>query len=405
MKADLVVRDLDVLLTMDEARGEGPLGPIPNGAVAFRDETVVWLGPSQEAPEASRVVVAKGEVGLPGLVDAHTHAVWAGSRTDEWEARLRGAAYQDALAKGGGIHSTVTATRAAQPETLTELTTARLRHLAEARGTTTVEVKSGYGLDQATEVAMLKAAREAGIRAGVNVMTTFLGAHVVPKEYANRRDAYVTELVQVHLPAIVGLADFVDVFVDEGAFTVDEGRRILTAAKNLGFGLKIHAEQLTYTGAAQMAAELGAVSADHLEQIDEAGIEAMARHGTSAGLLPGAMLSLRLPSPPVAALREAGVSLFVATDLNPGSSTFYDLLTCASLACLTMGLTVEESLLGITSRAATALGRSDVGRLTVGGKADFVALRPAPGEPATPASILQHVGGTRLTSVVRGAAA
>lgn len=396
---DLVLRDLDVVLTMDDA--DGGLGLLTDAAVAMRGDRVAWIGPSAEAPEAADVRSFPGCLALPGLVDAHTHAVWAGSRTDEWEARLRGVAYQDALAGGGGIHSTVSAVRASSLDTLTDLATGRLRRLAEL-GSTTIEVKSGYGLELDAEVALLTAARRAGERAGVRVLTTFLGAHVVPRSHADRRDAYVADVIERQLPAVVGLAQFVDVFVDEGAFTLDEGRAILEAAKGLGFGLKIHAEQLTHTGAAAMAAELGALSADHLERIDEAGIAAMAEHGTVAVLLPGAMISLSLPTPPVAALREAGVRLCVATDLNPGSSAFYDLLTCASLACLAMGTTVDEALLGITANAGYALGQPGLGRLAVGGPADVFVVAPAPGEPATPASLLQHLGGAVPRLVVSG---
>jgi len=384
---------------MDDSAGEGPLGLLTDAAVACTGDRVSWIGPSREAPDGREVLRHPGCIALPGLVDAHTHAVWAGSRTDEWEARLRGVAYQDALARGGGIHRTVSAVREASLEALTALTAARLQHLA-SRGTTTVEIKSGYGLQLDAELDMLRAAREAGRRAGVRVLTTFLGAHVVPKE--QDRTSYVDDLVVRQFPAAAELADFVDVFVDEGAFTLDEGRRILEAGRAQGLGLKIHAEQLTPTGSAAMAARLGAVSADHLECIDEAGISAMAEHGTVAVLLPGAMISLSLPSPPVAALREAGVPLCVATDLNPGSSTWHDLWICASLACMTMGLTVDESLRGITARGGDALDRSTLGRLAVGGPADLVVMRPAPGEPATPASLLQHVGGATTRLVVSG---
>ena len=386
---------------MDNSRGAGPLGDVVDAAIGFTGDQVSWIGPSAEAPDATEVRSLRGCIALPGLVDAHTHAVWAGSRTDEWEARLRGVAYQDALAEGGGIHRTVTAVRQAPPSLLADLATWRLERLASL-GSTTVEVKSGYGLTLEAEIAMLRAAREAGRRAGVRVLTTYLGAHVVPHEHADRREVYVRDIIERHLPAVVGLADFVDVFVDDGAFTLNEGEAILAAARNLGFGLKIHAEQLTHTGAAAMAARLGAVSADHLECIDAEGIEAMAEHGTTAVLLPGAMVSLSLPSPPVAALREASVPLCVATDLNPGSSTWHDLWICASLSCMTMGLTVEEALLGVTVNSARALGRDDVGRVMVGGPADLVVMSPAPGEPATPASLLQHVGGATPRLVVAG---
>ncbi|MEM6925961.1 MAG: hypothetical protein AAF602_03445 [Myxococcota bacterium] len=233
---DLVLRDLDVLLTMDDGRDAGPLGLLPDAAVALDGDRVAWIGPSADAPDSEDVRSLPGCIALPGLVDAHTHAVWAGSRTDEWEARLRGAAYQDALAEGGGIHRTVAAVRSASLDELTSLATARLNHLASL-GCTTIEVKSGYGLHVDAEVALLMAAREAGRRASVRVLTTFLGAHVVPKSHVDRRDVYVTDVIDVQLPAVAELVDFVDVFVDEGAFTLDEGRRILEAARARGLGL------------------------------------------------------------------------------------------------------------------------------------------------------------------------
>ncbi len=281
---------------------------------------------------------------------------------------------------------------------LTALCTARLQRLSE-RGVTTAEVKSGYGLDPETERRLLVAAREAGERSGVRVFTTFLGAHAVPLEHRGDRAAYVDEVVNLQLPLAAPHADFVDVYVDRGAFTVEEGERVLRAGQVLGLGGRIHAEQVEWTGAASMAAGLGALSADHLEQIDAAGIRAMAAAGTVAVLLPGAMLYLRDSPPPVAAMREAGVRLAVASDLNPGSSPVSDLWTCATLSCITMGLTVEEAILGITAHAADALGRSDLGRLRPGGPAELVVVRPPPGEPAAPEVIIQHVGGASVWAV------
>ncbi len=398
---DVVVRDLALLLTMDPAVGEGPLGLVEDGAVALVGGRVAWVGPSRDAPDAPEVRSWPGCIGLPGLVDCHTHAVWAGSRADEFLRRLAGEPYSEILEAGGGILSTVRATREASLEALTALAAARLRRL-RARGCTTVEIKSGYGLTPASEQRLLQAAVAAGARAGVRVRPTFLGAHTIPAEHRGDRSAYVRQVIEEQLPAVAPLAHAIDVYVDRGAFTVDEGREILTAGRAAGLHLRIHAEQITHTGAAAMAAELGARSADHLEQLDDAGIEAMARAGTVAGMLPGAMLYLGDRPPPVDRLREAGVPMAVATDLNPGTSPVHDLWAAATLACVALRLTVEEALLGITARAARALAEPSLGRLAVGCAGDLAVVRPAPGEPATPAALVQHLGGVDVVEVVGG---
>lgn len=399
MSPTLVIRDLAWLLTMNESLGEGRLGAIPEAAIALAGERVVWIGPSREAPACADTRSRPGCIGLPGLVDAHTHAVWAGSRADEFERRLAGASYSEILEQGGGILSTVAATRATPLEQLTATCAARLRRLA-ARGTTTVEIKSGYGLSPVHEETLLRAARAAGAEAGVRVLTTFLGAHTIPAEHRADRSAYVAQILEEQLPRCAPHADFVDVYVDRGAFTVEEGRRVLQAGQARGLKARIHAEQVTHTGAAAMAAELGALSADHLEQIDDAGIAAMAEAGTVAMMLPGAMLYLGDPPPPVARLREAGVPLAVATDLNPGTSPVHDLWAAATLACVAQRLTVEEALLGITAHGARALGRPDLGRLAIDGPGDVVVARPAPGEPPTPAALIQHLGGTEVVETI-----
>ena len=401
MEPTLVVTDIDALCTMDPDLGEGPLGRIPHGAVAFEGERVCWVGPAAQAPEAPRRIDGTGCVALPGLVDAHTHTAWAGSRAVEFEQRLAGADYTAILEAGGGILSTVRATRAAAEDELVILTAARLR-AGLARGVTTAEVKSGYGLSVEAEHKLLRAAGRAGEVAGVRVLRTFLGAHAIPPEWRSDRDGYVRQVIEEQLPVVAADADFVDAYVDRGAFTVDEGRAILSAGRDAGLGLRIHAEQVAFTGAARMAAELGALSCDHLERIDDDGISAMARAGTVALLLPGAMLYLKDSPPPVEALREAGVPLAVATDLNPGSSPVGDLWACATLATLTMGLTVPEALRGVTAVAADSLGRPDLGRLRPGGAGDLVLARPAPGEPAEPASLVQFLGAPRVEAVVAG---
>ena len=391
MAIDLLVSGIDTLLTMDSDAGETALGVVPDGAVAFAAGRVAWVGPSAEAPPAREVRDGHGCIGMPGLVDCHTHAVWAGSRADEFRRRLAGERYSDILAAGGGILSTVRATRAATEEDLVADAARRLATMA-AKGVTTVEVKSGYGLAPEAEARLLRAARAAGELAGVRVVTTFLGAHAVPAEHRADRAGYLREVIEVQLPACAPFADYVDVYVDEGAFTVEEGRAVLESGRRHGLLPRIHAEQVAATGAAAMAASLGASSADHLERVDAAGIAAMAAAGTVAVLLPGAMLYLRDAAPPVAALREAGVPLAVATDLNPGTSPVADLWACATLACVTMGLTVEEALLGITRNAARALGRHDLGRLRPGAAGDFVLVRPPAGEPPEAAPLVQFLG-------------
>jgi imidazolonepropionase len=402
--ATRVLRDIDVLLTMDPGLGEGPLGEIRDGAVAFDGHTITWVGRSVDAPDAPDVVSLPGTIGLPGLVDCHTHAVWAGSRADEYRRRLAGERYDAILAAGGGILSTVRATRAASEDELVHLATARLRRMRD-RGVTTVEIKSGYGLAPEPELRILRAARRAGEAAGVRVVRTFLGAHAVPAEHRGDREAYVREILEVQLPAVAAEADLIDAYVDRAAFTVEEGERVLRAGRALGLGVRIHAEQVSHTGAAAMAAGLGATSADHLERIDAAGIEALAAAGTVAVLLPAAMISLRDRPPPVAALREAGVPFAVATDLNPGTSPMDDLWLAASLACLTLGLTVEEALRGITVEAARALGLTDRGRLAPGLLADVLVVEPPPGEPMAAAPLIQFWSGARVRARYLGGAA
>lgn len=397
-RADLLVTGADVVLTC--APGTPGLGRIEGGAVAFSEGEVAWIGPAVHAPDADEVIDAAGCVVLPGLVDPHTHTVYAGSRSDEFSRRLAGVSYTEILEAGGGILSTVWHTRAADRDTLAELARARLRGMLR-RGTTTVEVKSGYGLEVATELRMLEAAWDG--RDTVRVVPTFLGAHTIPAELRSHRDAYVRQIIEEQLPAVVeaDLAVACDVYCDRGAFSLDEAVAILTRARDLGLGLRVHAEQVAHTGVAAAAAELGATSADHLERIDEAGIAAMAAHGTVAVLLPGAQLYLRDAAPPVAGLREAGVPLALGTDLNPGSSPVHDPWAIMTLACILQGFTVEEAILGFTRNAGLALGRPDLGWLGPGSVADLVVVEPPSGEPAEAPSLVQHLGGSRVVAVVR----
>lgn len=395
MAGSTLIKGIDCLLTMDVDGGTGQLGERRDVSVVMEGGEVAWIGPSENEPSADVLVDGSGCVALPGLVDCHTHTLWAGSRSDEFEQRLAGARYEDILEAGGGILSTVRATRAASEDELVRLGTERLLRM-RARGVLTVEIKSGYGLEREAEVRMLRAARRAAEQAGVGVVTTYLGAHTIPAELRHDRAAYVHDIVYNQLPAVVGLADAVDVYVDRGAFTLEEGLQILRAGKALGLSVRAHAEQVTHTGIAAAAAALGATSVDHLERLDEVGVRAIAASGSVAVLLPGAMLYLRDSAPPVAALRAAGVPLAVATDFNPGSSPVDDLWICASLACVTLGLTVSEALLGITRVAALALARPDLGRVRVGDRGGLVLAEPAPGQPATAASLVQFMGAPKL---------
>ena len=401
MGHSLIVRNFAALYTMDCVDSRGLLGIKSNYSIFVKDGLISWIGPDEDAPEADKTIDATGLIGLPGLVDCHTHTVWGGSRADEFRRRLAGESYSAILEGGGGILSTVAQTRAASDEALERATEARMRTFI-ASGVTSVEVKSGYGLEPTHERRMLQIARTVGERLGLRVFTTFLGAHAVPVEYRGRREAYVSHVIEEQLPAVQDVADFIDVYVDRGAFTVNEGRRILRAGRAAGLKPRIHADLVAFTGAAKMASEEGALSADHLERIDEEGIAAMAEHGTVAVLLPGAMLYLKDAPPPVAELRKAGVKMAVATDLNPGSSPVDDLWACATLACVNMGLTVEEALLGITRYGAEALGRADLGVLKVGGPADFALFEPFAGEGPDASAFVQFLRGPKARRVVCG---
>jgi imidazolonepropionase len=373
-------------------------GTLHDAAIAIQGNRVTWIGEHADAPPADEKIDCSGLLALPGLVDCHTHAVFAGSRANEFEARLAGADYTEILEAGGGILATVRETRATTEESLAETLCARLDAML-LKGVTTVEIKSGYGLSPAAEHKMLRAAKQP--EHPVSVRRTFLGAHAVPEELRGDRAAYVRQVIDEQLPLCADDADQIDVYCDRGAFSLEEAEQILAAGKAAGLGLRIHAEQVAHTGAAALGARLGAASADHLERIDDEGIAAMARAGTVAVLLPGALLYLKDAAPPVDKLRNAGVPLAVATDFNPGSSPVRDLLSCATLACLTMGLTVEEALLGITRNAAKALNVPDIGWLGPGARADLAIFAPPPGEDATLPVLIQYLGGHRAKHVLK----
>ncbi|ANN67474.1 imidazolonepropionase [Bordetella bronchialis] len=353
-------------------------------AIAIRHGRIAWLGNGARVPDAAwmneagrpgRCIDAQGAWVMPGLVDCHTHLVYAGTRAREFEMRLNGASYEDIARAGGGIVSTVRATRAAGEAGLVEQALPRLRALLR-EGVTTVEIKSGYGLDGDTELAMLRAARTLGDRLPVTVRTTFLGAHALPPEYAGRADDYIDFVCTRVLPeaARLGLADAVDVFHESIGFDAAQSERVYRAAAALGLPVKVHAEQLNLCGAAALGARYRALSADHLEHLDEAGARAMAAAGTVAVLLPGAFYFLRdTRVPPVDLLRRHGVPIAVATDCNPGTSPFTSLLLMLNMACTLFRLTPAEALNGVTHAAARALGlQEQVGSVTVGKWADLV---------------------------------
>lgn len=370
LKADLLLTGAR-LATM---AGPAGLGVVEEGVVAIADGRIAWVGPAAAAPaiDAADRVDCAGRWVTPGLVDCHTHLVFAGNRADEFARRLAGETYAEIARSGGGIAATVRATRAADEATLTTLSLKRLDALL-AEGVTTVEIKSGYGLDEETELRQLRVARQLSDHRRVSVATTYLGAHAVPP--GGDRAAYLDLVCDRMIPRIAaeGLADAVDVFQEGIAFTTEECRRVFAAAQTAGLRVKSHADQLTDDDGAALAAAHGALSADHLEYTSPAGAAAMARAGTVAVLLPGATLMLNeAQRPPVAAFRAAGTRMAVATDLNPGSSPIASPRVCGTLACLLFGMTVEEVLRGLTIEAAHALGRADrIGSLETGKDADL----------------------------------
>jgi len=362
------------------AKGGAPYGAVRDGAVAVAGGRIAWVGPRAELPArfrddaAARVDVA-GRWVTPGLVDCHTHLVFGGNRAREFETRLRGATYEEIARAGGGILSTVAATRAASDTDLMDTARRRLEALCAA-GVTTVEIKSGYGLDVISEMRMLRVARALQRELPVTVQTTLLGAHALPPEYAGaRRDAYVDLVCQEMIPhaAEGGLADAVDAFCERIAFTPGECARVFDAAAAHGLPVRLHADQLSDYGGAALAARYAARSADHLEYTSTEGVRAMAEAGTIAVLLPGAFLFLGGSGrPPVEAFRRYGVPMAVASDLNPGSSPILSPLLVLSFACILFGLTPEEALAGMTRIAARALGMAEeVGTLEVGKWADL----------------------------------
>jgi imidazolonepropionase len=378
------------------------LGLIEQGAIASVKDRIIWVGNAIDAPIVDATVVHDCQGGLitPGLIDCHTHLVFAGNRAKEFEMRLQGASYEDVAKAGGGIVSTVLSTREANEDELLRQSESRLKTLM-TEGVTTIEIKSGYGLELETELKMLRVARELGTRNAIHVLTTFLGAHALPPEFANRADNYISAVCDEMLPAIAheNLADAVDVFCDNIGFTRAQTQRIFETAQRFGLPVKLHAEQLSNQHGAALAAQFGALSADHLEYLDDAGVAAMASAGTVAVLLPGAFYVLRETKlPPIAALRNARVPLAVASDLNPGSSPIISLLANMHLACTLFRLTPTEVLRGVTVNAARALGlQGDRGKLEVGQRADWCLW-----DIQSPAELCYWMGGIRPQRVVFG---
>jgi imidazolonepropionase len=360
------------------APGRAGLGTIERGAVAIEDRRIVYAGPEGEMPERLRSIGeeidCEGRWITPGLIDCHTHLIYAGDRAREFELRLQGATYEEVARAGGGIVSSVKALRAADEDELVRQTLPRLDALI-AEGVTTVEIKSGYGLDLANERKSLLAARRLSRERPVSVRTTFLGAHALPPEAVGDRTGYIDRLVTQMLPAIAaeGLADAVDGFCESIAFSPAEIARLFETAKALGLPVKLHADQLSNLHGATLAARFGALSADHLEHADEAGVEAMAKAGTVATLLPGAFYFIReTKRPPIDLFRRHGVPTAVATDSNPGTSPLTSLLLAMNMAATLFRMTVEECLAGVTREAARALGvLAETGTLEAGKWADL----------------------------------
>ena len=356
--------------------GNEGLGLVAEGVVASREGLIVFAGPARDAPPltAAEDIDCQGRLVTPGLIDCHTHLVYAGNRAHEFELRLKGTSYADIARQGGGILSTVNATRAASEEALVSAALPRLDALL-AEGVTTIEIKSGYGLSLEHERKQLRAARALARERRVSVSTTFLGAHALPPEFAGRADDYVTEICGHMLPALVneGLVDAVDAFCEHIGFSLEQTKRVFNAANLQGVRVKLHAEQLSNMHGAAMAAAFRALSADHLEYVDEPGIEAMREAHTAAVLLPGAFYFLRETRlPPIDLLRRHEVAMAIATDCNPGTSPLTSLLMAMNMAATLFRMTVDECLIGVTRAAAQALGLSRrVGTLEAGKQCDL----------------------------------
>jgi imidazolonepropionase len=374
-----LIENISQLATCADEGGQGEIHAIPDAAMVWQGATIRWVGPKRELPveywSAERIDAQGGTV-VPGLVDCHTHLAFGGWRADEFTRRIEGASYLDIARAGGGITKTVRQTREAGADALLSRARAFVREMTTL-GVTTIEAKSGYGLDREHELELLRVYQRLAQVESVAIVATFLGAHVVPPEYRDRRDAYIALLTDELIPAVAAerLATACDVFLEESAFSTDEARRILLAGQAAGLAARLHADQLTSAGGAELAAEVGALSADHLEHVSERGIAAMAERGVVAVSLPIASLYLNQPPMPARRLIVAGVPVAVATDFNPGSAPSYHLPFAMTLACTLQRMTPAEALKGATYHAAKALGlERRVGSLERGKAADFAVI-------------------------------
>lgn len=401
MSFDLLVTNARVVTCDGPGESAGArLGIVEAGAVAVEHDRIAWVGPARELGimRAKHTIDAGGRVLLPGLVDPHTHLVFAGSRVDEFARRMAGEDYRAIAAAGGGIAATVRASREASDEELFERAEARALAL-RSHGVTAAEVKSGYGLSTEHELRHLGVARRLEREGILRVTTSLLGAHAVPPERKHDRAAYVEEVATAMVPLAKeqGLAEACDVYLDEGAFTRAEAERILRAARKAGLAVRAHVGQFADLGGAELIAELSGLSCDHLESISDAGLDAMAKAGVTAVLLPGAWRTLRQTPPDVERMRARGVRIAVGTDCNPGTSPCVDLPLCASLAVRDAGLTLEEAILAITVEAAGAAGFRDAGRIAPGLRADLALY-----DEDDPRALAYSLGGITARAVILG---
>jgi imidazolonepropionase len=373
--SDLLLTGIAELVTNDRRR-PGLLGLVEGAAVAIRESRITWAGAEAELPARYRrlpELPCEGRAVVPGFVDPHTHLVFAGHRAGEFASRLSGASYEETLRAGGGISSTVAATREASPAELLAGALERAGAMLE-HGTTTVEIKSGYGLEPATEIITLEVARQVGEQLPLDSVVTFLGAHVVPGEYREDRAGYLRLIEEEMLPRASRIASYCDVFCDEGAFTPEESRRVLAAGRRFGLKPRLHANQLGPSGGVEVAAEVGAVSADHLEHIDERGADQLAAAGVVGVLCPTASWSVRSPQAPGRMLWERGVTVALATDCNPGTSYVGSMQLVMAVASMEMGLTIEQALWAATRGGALALEDESKGVVAPGAAGDLVVL-------------------------------
>jgi imidazolonepropionase len=381
---DLIIKNAKELLTLSSSfKDESGLGIIPNGAVAVKEGRIFWIGKTDELPgdfvlgPEAQVIDARGKVVMPGLIDSHTHLIFAGSRENEFEQRIEGLTYLEIAERGGGILSTVEATRKASFDELLSSGKRRLDRLL-SKGVTTIEAKSGYGLSLEDELKILRVMKALQEDHPVDIVPTFLGAHTIPKEFKNERRRYMDLLTEEMIPEVAGerLAEFCDVFCEEKAFHLEESREILETGKRYGLKPKIHADQLSPGGGAELAAEVGAYSADHLEYVSQKGIERMAEKGVIAVLLPGVSFFLSMKKyPPAREMIEKGVVVSLSTDLNPGSSMTESLPLMMTMGCLLFRMTPKEVIQATTLHAARSMGQEkEIGSLDTGKKADLILL-------------------------------